>query len=96
MQTRKHTSGPWAVTGAPGRLSIHNADNGNSVATIAYLDAEAKANAALIAAAPDLLALLVESKKIILSMGEVTPGSAAHSFLIDCRETIAKAQGRAQ
>lgn len=46
----------------------------------------------LIAAAPDLLALLVESEKIILSMGEVTPGSAAHSFLIDCRAVIAKAK----
>lgn len=53
--THRYTPGPWAISGHPGHLSVHNAENGNSVCSVAFTDHEGRANAALIAAAPDLL-----------------------------------------
>jgi hypothetical protein len=58
----KHTPGPWAIGWNVSRLDIFSADDGTLVATIqrwklsSNIDDTAKANARLIAAAPDLLA----------------------------------------
>jgi len=60
----KHTPGPWNATELDGparghRISIHNVDTGDYVAQVNYpADPTAAANAALIAAAPELLAAL--------------------------------------
>lgn len=55
--TKQHTPGPWFYDDSlKGRLVI-NSERAN-VAVVPYLDQEAVANARLIAAAPDMLAVL--------------------------------------
>ena len=62
----RHTPGPWAIDWNVSRLDIFSADAATLVATIrrstlsAGIDDVAKANARLIAAAPNLLAVLQE------------------------------------
>ncbi len=87
----KHTPGPWQATSFRGNISIQNraCQVGNVIGT----DAQAQADAALIAAAPDLLALLVEAANMIRhGFGPIQAGSTADSLLIDCAVTIAKAK----
>ena len=72
-QKAKHTSGPWDIHGdAKERLEIHQLSDENGEKTIADVDPdgllsveERQANAALIAAAPELLDLL---KKVDLEL----------------------------
>ena len=62
----RHPPGPWAIDWNVSRLDIFSADAATLVATIrrstlsAGIDDVAKANARLIAAAPNLLAVLQE------------------------------------
>jgi hypothetical protein len=61
----KHTPGPWAIDWNVSRIDVFSADAATLVATIrrstlsAGIDDVAKANARLIAAAPDLLEALI-------------------------------------
>ena len=57
----KHTPGPWWMQEVPTSISVHAADGGVAKMTITPRSArapEGRANARLIAAAPDLLAAL--------------------------------------
>lgn len=90
----KHTSGPWTVGTAD--LEIHTAD-GKNIADAWRWNAEideptAKANANLIAAAPDLLAALREMAE---HWPPQKPESPAFMAYINAMSAIAKAEGRA-
>lgn len=81
------TPGPWFRDDSMhGRISINS--ERASVATIPYTDRESKANALLIAAAPELLAVL---KRCLAVMEHRCPEA---SPLPDVRFVIAKAEGR--
>lgn len=54
----KHTPGPWSVAHRAKGLAINGPRS--QVAVIGFLDEQAQADAALIAAAPDLLLCLVQ------------------------------------
>jgi hypothetical protein len=54
----KHTHGPWSVAHRAKGLAINGPRS--QVAVIGFLDEQAQADAALIAAAPDLLWCLVQ------------------------------------
>jgi len=92
MSTRaKHTPGPWQAAPFRGNISIQSraCQVGNVIGT----DEQAQADAVLIAAAPDLLALLMEAANMIRNgFGPIQAGSAADSLLIDCAVAIAKAK----
>lgn len=62
-QTMKtdHTPGPWTIQhGNSSRVYLINSPQGHAVGEIVYTDTRNPADAQLIAAAPDLLAALVE------------------------------------
>lgn len=104
----QHTPGPWEIDWNISRLDIHA--SGQLVATLrrstkdgapTYDDAEAKANAGLIAAAPDLLEALRGALKALEAIGyEMTVGDRytnAGQYLTDAlipaREAIDRASG---
>lgn len=60
MNTHTHTPGPWTATGHDGKMSVIIECKWGSVAKVLPVGAQdqEKANACLIAAAPDLLAVL--------------------------------------
>lgn len=92
----KHTPGPWAVHGDIGTL-IGSDDRKMMLAEVLYkhvvtewgrpLD-EAQANARLIAAAPDLLAVVESAANWF---GELGNDDGAQGLLDDLRAAIAKA-----
>lgn len=102
----KHTPGPWAVEGDSvyanrdarsrhrnGRACVANVCAGD----YDELDAEGKANAALIAAAPDLLAVAHRAVCLIVEeYGESSGNVGAMQDLAEFRKVIAKAEGSAQ
>lgn len=77
--TTQHTPGPWFYDDSmKGRLAINS--ERASIAVIPYLDAEAIANARLIATAPELLAALkslADQVKAIGINGVAQPLAAA-------------------
>jgi hypothetical protein len=86
-----HTPGPWSIDWNVGRIDIFRSCVGTLIASIrrsgsAELDETAKANARLIAAAPDML----EALKRIKATG-VFVGAIAQEMM---DEAIAKAEGR--
>jgi hypothetical protein len=91
----KHTPGPWAIKRTPNRITdfgqTHPAVNGWRVSCQRYEMApeEHEANARLIAAAPELLALL-QDIEACLDIGD--PVDRA-SHLSQIRAAIAKAEG---
>ena len=95
--TTQHTTGPWNVTG----LYVREQDGG-LVASINDLwhgqktpKAEMDANARLIAAAPDLLALAYDFGQMLTGMDPYTVDDAA--IMRDkIKAAIARAQGAAQ
>lgn len=98
MTTNQHTPGPWYVervtkpiTGEPGNLFIHGA---NAMVQSPIADTSAMANAALIAAAPDLLAALVDVLPD-LEHYVSTHGPGPDRRLDAARAAIAKAKGGA-
>ena len=110
MSDAKHTSGPWFQTTvrlSPGFVDI-GADDGTNIG-IAYIgrhggpvdNAEAEANARLIAAAPDMLEALRATRDLLVRLHDGCPPltSEALDLLgveIDRIDTLmAKAEGRA-
>jgi len=88
----KHTPGPWAIDWNVSRIDVFSADAATLVATIrrstlsAGIDDVAKANARLIAAAPELL----EALKAITAAPDLrTYGLAMQNACI----AIARAEG---
>ncbi len=90
----QHTPGPWAIDWNVSRLDIHAA--GQLVATMrrstkdgapTYDDVEAKANARLIAAAPELLDACREVRLRLLGIA----GMERYVSMLD--DAIAKASG---
>lgn len=102
----KHTTGPWTVTGSGGRweqrLSIR-ADNWGCVAHIGvdrglpHWDEPQRANARLIAAAPQLLEALQTTAANLRSWKAANGGGIKtfDSWLEVVEEAIAKAEGGA-
>ena len=97
MKTNKtekptHTPGPWRI-GDAGVTVFGPKTEAPSPKTVAYMadgNSAWKANARLIAAAPDLLAALMGAEERMRNVG-VTDGSA---LMIQVRAAIAKAEGR--
>jgi hypothetical protein len=96
MADTKHTPGPWATTG--------NLIEGSDGETIAYVTAyntltpKQQANARLLAASPEMLAVLKTTLGNIMSLG---PAGALESVPMPFRvwaqvvsDVIAKAEGR--
>lgn len=100
----KHTPGPWFVGALPPAAWRYICDStGSTVAAVAEWDsedgeliqefgAEAKANAYLIAAAPELLEALERLVEGVQISEDVT--GIAVAYLIDARNAIAKAKGK--
>lgn len=82
--TTKHTPGPWRIN--PGTVEIRGADWNDIVA-----DAGSDADAALIAAAPDLLEALEAAHGYLVMFG-TDHGDHIRGV---CRAAIAKAKGKA-
>lgn len=101
MSERKHTPGPWRLSGhsedSPEKLSVEDG-NGYFIAEVDFGLAQ-KANARLIAAAPELLEALKElvkanedhNESVSKVIGEL-PGWK-DSYLDKARSAIAKALG---
>ena len=94
MSNAKHTQGPWRVGGTEQRVIF--ADNGDVVARIACYGEQSetpeadKANARLIAAAPELLAALQWAVGFIDTYASKASGPATPE-LNKCRAAIVKA-----
>ena len=93
----KHTRERWGRNIAPvSRYPIIYAGRNTHVAQVVTRglpEAEAEANADLIAAAPDLLAALARLVEAVRG-GDETAGCSMDDALIDADEAIAKATGR--
>ena len=94
----KHTPGPWRTgKGAGSRYTVYDkfsqrvGDFLEGVMATQRSDEECAANARLGAAAPDLLAMLVEAHDIIDAIGQPETAEVAARMLA----TIAKAEGEA-
>ena len=92
----KHTPGPWRTgKGAGSRYTVYDkfsqrvGDFFEGVMATQRSDEECAANARLGAAAPDLLAMLVEAHDIIDAIGQPETAEVAARM----RATIAKAKG---
>lgn len=86
MTAYKHTTGPWCCSPSvenDAEYSVYNED-GN---VLTFDDSEHEANARLIAAAPDMLAALIEVEQMIHA-GEFNGGTMGV-----VRAAIAKARG---
>jgi hypothetical protein len=101
----KHTPGPWVANGgrtilADERLRVGDLSEWTRVATVEmmYNPERASANAALIAAAPELLSALValfaECTMVARYGGEAYNQPAATAAIEAGRAAIAKAEGR--
>jgi len=93
----QHTPGPWVWSGkvldsAHGRIFDHAKYEGMWFA--AYDDERDKANAHLIAAAPDLLASLVEMEEMLHGWMQDNTGLRELDVLERCESAIAKAKGK--
>jgi hypothetical protein len=93
--TLKHIPGPWHVGGTASRAEIVYAPDGfaicNCVTYHGKHGAAGPSNAALIAAAPDLLEALMRLSDIIASAG--VPWAEFGNALRDARAAISKATG---
>jgi len=96
MET-KHTTGPWVIDWNVSRLDIFGADETTLVASLRRsplsqaIDEAARANARLIAAAPDLLDSLSE----IFDYAGGADSALHDEYVMDrARAAIAKAEGK--
>lgn len=111
MSAPKHTPGPWHVQPsrihpmivshngtyiAPVRFSAWERLDGRNATEVANARAECNANAALIAAAPDLLEQLKDMTESFRSIytSEYGTDKEADEHTADARAAIAKAEGR--
>jgi len=98
MET-KHTTGPWVIDWNVARLDIFSSDAKVLVASLRRsalsedIDEAARANARLIAAAPELLNALRELSDLVdlILSGDYTPDSFTTQ---PARAAIAKAEGK--
>jgi hypothetical protein len=103
MITTTHTPGPWEVHeyGDGDSLAIHYSDNDRICFMATHGGSQAQweaiqANARLIAASPDLLAMLHCAENWLREYDmQNSPDSGAHELLRDIRAAIAKATGEA-
>lgn len=91
--TPRHTPGPWFYDDSMAYRIAINSERA-SVAVIPYLDREAKANARVIAAAPDLLAVLRIAETLLGSVAYIATQGDTDTVLITIRAAIAKAEGQ--
>ena len=93
----KHTPGPWRAIGAAVHAPARHADSQRIADCRALLpDAELRANAALIAAAPDMLAMLRDARVMVHAMTSAAPASAPWNALLPRIDAvIARATGEA-
>ncbi len=99
-QNAQHTPGPWsACSGDAGqKFNIECAGTGNDLLPVAILKGpDRRANARLIAAAPDLLAALEEITALAykLSMEAPTLTPSVDRIIPHARAVIARAKGGA-
>lgn len=89
MTQATHTQGPWLLTFGTNDAAIHN---GGTIAMTDDTMMGWKSNAALIAAAPDLLAALEQALPIIDAYRRVSGGDG-DIVAMNTRAVIAKAKG---
>lgn len=100
MSAAKHTPGPWVLDWNVSRIDVFSSDSAVMVASVRRsamsegIDSQARANARLIAAAPDLLAALVEVTDR-LDAFSVSANLNTRLALETARAAIAKATGGA-
>lgn len=88
-----HTAGPWAIDWNVSRIDVFSSDAATLIATIRRstpsdgIDADARANARLIAAAPELLEALRDLAESVRAAGITGP------YLDAADAAIAKAKG---
>jgi len=88
-----HTAGPWAIDWNVSRIDVFSSDAATLIATIRRstpsdgIDADARANARLIAAAPELLEALCDLAESVRAAGITGP------YLDAADAAIAKATG---
>lgn len=105
--TTNHTPGPWTQTiGAWGNIGADNDSRGNGSVQVASISlpsenepawaAEGKANARLIAAAPDMLEALREMTDLAYKLAMASPdlNPEVDRIIPKARAAIAKAEGR--
>lgn len=94
MQTN-HTPGPWCAIGAAVNAPARYADSQNIADCRALLpDAEIRANARLMAAAPDLLAALQDARFMVWGMtGDSAAAAPWNALLPRIDAAIARAIG---
>ena len=110
IEEQKHTPGPWEVeqgySGSRGQIAVTNHDNFNRtgcciclIAPVSNYTEEDKANARLIAAAPDMLAALEKldemRKDFFIPDDELgaIDGDSIRAFVEMYRAAISKAKG---
>lgn len=100
----KHTPGPWSIDWNVARLDIYGGDERTLIATLRRsalsegVDAAARANALLIAAAPELLEALQKiDAMLVYSMDHARSSLERKRAMSECsgtaRAAIAKATG---
>ena len=106
MKTTKHTPGPWSVASYEAGKVVIEAHDGSDVAELIWCDKPGivemcKADAALIAAAPDLLAACKEAIAELTNARGGYPSWNATPGRVQCalnllRAAIARAEGGAK
>ena len=84
--TPKHSPGPWLAHPHNGNTAIHS--SGWQIGSVIGKDAQAKADAALISAAPNLLVRLIECEAVLSAPGA---GHEGGEWIEEVRAAIAKA-----
>ena len=89
----KHAKGPWKTGGTIGlRKTIFNG-SGNVAKVLAKNELEATANAALIAAAPDLLEALESLTHEVYRLSGNTLSPKSEPIMVKALESMRKAKG---
>ena len=91
--TTKHTPGPWVVTRTKRATTVTEVD-GSEIASVFMLGIveQGRANAALIAAAPELLAVLLDARELVDYLANVGNEAAEECFR-RIEAVVAKANG---
>jgi hypothetical protein len=97
MNTNKHTPGPWGLGLGNDECQDICTEQGEHICTVAYYPI--KENAALISAAPELLAACTDAERVIngpiaeLLTGDSMSDTGAYEALRLLQEAIRKARG---
>lgn len=97
LKQTQHTPGPWSVTDVDKLLRVGAAGAGDIAHVFSnVLAGDARANARLIAAAPDLLAACKAAEGYLMPYADTSaPNSPDKKVLAQVVAAIAKAEGRA-